>query len=149
NPEGRGARPMKVLVWLEQDGDALRKPAVEALGAGAALAKALGGEVHGVVTGANASAVARDAAGLGAAAIHALEHAWLATSLPSPHARAVAAVATEIGAAYLFFPASVRGRDLLALVAGRLGGGLAADATSIDVVAGQVHVTRPVYAGKA
>jgi electron transfer flavoprotein alpha subunit len=136
---------VKTLVYLEADGTTLRKPALEGLGAAAAL----GGEVHGVVTGANAAAVAEAAKSCGAQTIHVVEDASLATSLPSAHARAVAAVAQEIGATHLLFPATVRGRDLLALVAGRLGAGVAADATGIDAVGGAVQVTRPVYAGKA
>ena len=47
------------------------------------------------------------------------------------------------------FPATVLGRDLLATVAGAMGAGVAADATSIDVEGGTVQITRPVYAGKA
>jgi len=139
----------KILVYLEADGTVLRKPALEGLGAGAALAASLGGEVHGVVTGANANAVAKAAASCGAKAIHVVEDASLATSLPSAHARAVAAVAKEIGATHLIFPATVRGRDLLGLVAGRLGAGVAADATALGVEGGNTRVTRPVYAGKA
>jgi len=139
----------KILVYLEADGASLRKPALEGLGAAAALAASLAGEVHGVVTGANADAVARTAAACGASTIHVVADASLATSLPSAHARAVAAVAKEIGATVLLFPATVRGRDLLALVAGRLGAGVAADATAVDVVGGVVQITRPVYAGKA
>ena len=139
----------KVLVYLEADGGVLRKPAIEGLGAGAALAKALGAELHGVVTGADVKAAATAAAAYGATAIHAAEGPTLATTQPAPHARAVAALAREIGATHLLFPATVRGRDLLALVAGRLGGGVAADATKIEVAAGRVQVTRPVYAGKA
>jgi len=139
----------KILVYLETDGAALRKPALEGLGAGAALAASLGGELHGVVTGANANAVAHAAAACGASTIHVVEDAALATTLPSAHARAVAAVAKETGATHLVFPATVRGRDLLGLVAGRLGAGVAADATSIEVAGGVVQITRPVYAGKA
>jgi electron transfer flavoprotein alpha subunit len=139
----------KILVYLECDGAALRKPALEGLGAAVALAASLGGEVHGVVTGDAAGGVAQSARTCGAKTIHVVEGASLATTLPSAHARAVASVATEIGATHLVFPATVRGRDLLALVAGRIGAGAAADATSIDVVGGEVHVTRPVYAGKA
>jgi electron transfer flavoprotein alpha subunit len=139
----------KILVYLEADGAALRKPALEGLGAAAAIAASLAGEVHGVVTGASAGAVARAASACGAKSIHVVEDAGLATSLPSAHARAVAAVASSIGATLLLFPATVRGRDLLALVAGRLGAGVAADATAIDVAGGVVRITRPVYAGKA
>jgi electron transfer flavoprotein alpha subunit len=139
----------KILVYLEADGATLRKPALEGLGAATALAASLGGEVHGVVTGASADAVAAASSGCGASTIHVVADASLATSLPSAHARAVAAVAKEIGATVLLFPATVRGRDLLALVAGRLGAGVAADATAIDVAGGVVQITRPVYAGKA
>ena len=138
-----------MLVYLEADGAALRKPALEGLGAAAAVAASLGGEVHGIVTGANATAVAAAAAGAGAKTIHVVEDASLATSLPSAHARAVAAVARQIGATHLFFPATARGRDLLGLVAGRIGAGVAADATSLAVVGGQLRISRPVYAGKA
>ncbi len=141
---------VKVLVHLEGDASgSLRKPSLEALGAGSTLAAALGAEVHGVTTGANAGALAELAAGYGAKAIHAVEDAGLATTLPAPHARAVEAVARAIDAAYVIFPATARGRDLLGLVAGRLGAGVAADATGIVVEAGRVRVTRPVYAGKA
>jgi electron transfer flavoprotein alpha subunit len=139
----------KVLVYLEQDGAALRKPALEGAGAAASLAKSLGGEAHGVVTGANAAAIAASASACGVGTIHVVEDASLATTLPSAHARAVAAVAKAIGATHLLFPATVRGRDLLGLVAGRLGAGVAADATSIDTAGGAVKIVRPVYAGKA
>jgi electron transfer flavoprotein alpha subunit len=136
---------VKALVYLEAAGTTLRKPALEGLGA----ASLLGGEVHGVVTGANANAVAQAAVDCGAQTIHVVEDASLATTLPGAHARAVAAVAKEIGATHLLFPATARGRDLLALVAGRLGAGVAADATGLELVGGVVQVTRPVYAGKA
>jgi electron transfer flavoprotein alpha subunit len=139
----------RILVYLEADGAALRKPALEGLGAGAALAKALGGEVHGVVTGTDVKALAESASGYALQAVHAVEGPSLATSQPAPHARAVASLATEIGADYVLLPATVRGRDLLALVAGRLDAGVAADATKIEVVEGRVRITRPVYAGKA
>ena len=52
----------KVLVYVEPEGDALRKPAIEGLGAGAALAKGLGGELHAIVTAANGRKVADAAA---------------------------------------------------------------------------------------
>ena len=138
-----------VLVYLEADGDQLRAPALEGLGAGAALAAALGMELHGVVTAGNAGAIAENARGLGAAAIHTVEDEVLSQPVINPHTRAVAAVAEAVGADWLLFPATVQGRDLLATVGGRLRAGVAADATAIDVVDGSVQITRPVYAGKA
>jgi len=138
-----------VLVYLETEGDGLRKPAYEGLGAGAALASALGVELHAVIAAPNASAIAAAARPLGVAAVHVVEHADLATSLAGPHCRAVRTAAAAAGAAYLLFPATVLGRDLLATVAGAMKAGVAADATAIDVEGGQVQVSRPVYAGKA
>jgi len=138
-----------VLVYLETDGAALRKPAFEALGAGTALAAALGVELHGVIAAENAAAVAETARGLGAATLHVVEDAVLAHSVVAPHRRAVAAVAQACGADWLLFPATVMGRDLLAGVAGALQAGIAADATAIELVDGTVQVTRPVYSGKA
>jgi electron transfer flavoprotein alpha subunit len=137
-----------VLVYLETEGDGLRKPAFEGLGAGAALAEALGVELHAVIASPNASAVAA-ARPLGVTAVHVVEHADLATSLAGPHCRAVKTAAAACGAAWMLFPATVLGRDLLATVAGAMGAGVAADATAIDVEGGSVQITRPVFAGKA
>ena len=138
-----------VLVYLETEGDGLRKPAFEGLGAGQALAAALGVELHAVIAAPNAAAVAAAARPLGVAALHVVQHADLGTSLAGPHCRAVRAAAAAAGAEWMLFPATVLGRDLMATVAGAMGAGVAADATSIDVEGGQVQITRPVYAGKA
>ncbi len=138
-----------VLVYVEFDAQGPRKPAIEALGAGARLAAALGTQMHAVVTGAEASAQAQAVRGFGATTVHAVSGDSLATLLPGPHAAAVAAAAGECAAGYLLFPSTAMGRDLLACVAGRLDAGVAADATAIAIDAGEVQVTRPVYAGKA
>ena len=138
-----------VLVYLETEGGSLRKPALEGLGAGQALAAALGVECHAVIAAPNASAVAAAARPMAVAAVHVIEDAALAASLAGPHCRAVKTAAAAAGAEWFLFPATILGRDLLATVAGALGAGLAADATAIDVDGGAVHITRPVFAGKA
>ncbi len=139
-----------VLVYLETEGEGLRKPAFEGLGAGAALAAALGVELHAVIAAPNASAVAAATRPLGVTVVHVIEHADLATSLAGAHCRAVKTAAAAAGASWMLFPATILGRDLLATVAGAMGAGVAADATAIDVAdGGDVQITRPVYAGKA
>ncbi len=138
-----------VLVFLETDGDSLRKPALEALGAGRALADGLGTQLHAVIAAPNASAVAGSARPLPADVLHVVEDAALSTSLSGPACRAVRTAATAAAAGYLIFPATVRGRDLLAVTAGALHAGAAADATAIEVIDGTVQITRPVFAGKA
>lgn len=134
-----------VLVHLETEGDALRKPSLEGLGAGRTLATALGRKLLGVVIGAPDGAAARAAASAGADEILAVADPGAGESA---HARAVAAAAKDAGAAFVLFPATARGRDLLALVAGRLRAGVAADATGLSVEGGTVRIVRPVYAGK-
>ncbi|MCG3134625.1 MAG: Electron transfer flavoprotein subunit alpha [Planctomycetes bacterium] len=131
-------------VVLEHGGAALRKPALEGLGAARAMASQLGAKVIGVVVGGAAAAAAATA---GADEILVASDPGAPGSMGA--ARAVAAAARECGAAFVIFPATARGRDLLALVAGHLAAGVAADAVKIDVAGGEVRVTRPVYAGKA
>ncbi len=136
-----------ILVYLEADasqgGTTLRKPSIEGLGAGRALASALGGKLFGAIVG---GAAQTSAASYGADEILVTDDVG---SGSSAHARAVAAAAAACGATWLLFPATARGRDLLALVGGKLGAGVAADATSIECSGGEVKITRPVYAGKA
>jgi electron transfer flavoprotein alpha subunit len=135
-----------ILVFLESEGDALRKPSIEGLGAARAMATALGGRVVGVLVGASEGAVTA-ASGAGADEILALGVGQAV--LPMRRAAALAAAAKKCAAAYVLVPATATGRDLLAMAAGLLGAGVAADAVKIDVAGGEVKVTRPVYSGKA
>jgi electron transfer flavoprotein alpha subunit len=64
-------------------------------------------------------------------------------------AAAVAKAATKCAAKFVLVPATASGRDVLALTAGLLGAGVAADAVKLEVAGGEVTITRPVYAGKA
>lgn len=137
-----------VLVYLETEGGALRKPALEGIGAGRALAASLGRGLHGVVASGDPSAGASAAAALGVV-VHAVADPALDGPVLQPHTRAVEAAARACGAGVLLFPATVRGRDLLATVGGRIEAGIAADATALEVVDGALQVTRPVFAGKA
>ena len=135
-----------ILVYLETEGDALRKPALEGLGAARVLASALGGPVVGVTIGASEGGVAA-AAAAGADEILALGVGE--TVLPMRRAAALALAVQKCAAAYVLVPATASGRDVLALAAGALGAGVAADATKLEVAGGEVKVTRPVFAGKA
>lgn len=136
-----------VLVVLESDGDAVRRPSLESVGAARIVAAALGARVVGVTSGASAAAVAA-ASQSGCDALIASGTGEPAGT-PMTTAAAVAEAARACGASYVFVAATARGRDVLALAAGMLGGGAAADATGVTVEAGRVRIVRPVYAGKA
>jgi electron transfer flavoprotein alpha subunit len=110
------------------------------------MANALGGMVVGVLVGGSEGAVAAAAA---AGADELLAVGAGENVPPMRKARALADAVRKCGGAYVLVPATATGRDVLALAAGFLGAGVAADATAIDVAGGEVRVTRPVYAGKA
>ena len=92
---------------------------------------------------------ARELGSYGADRILAAEHAALTNYHPDAAVQAIESVSNATAAAAIVFPASARGKDLSARVAGRLDRSLAAEVTELSVEDGAIVVTRPVYAGKA
>ena len=138
-----------VLAFVEQRDGQLRRFSLEVVTAARQVADALGGEVHAVLVGAGAGAMAAELGRFGADRVLVGESAALAQQyLPEPFARAVA-TATAAGYHAILFAASPVGKDLAPRVAARLDAPLASDATAIAVEGGQLVVTRPVYGGRA
>jgi len=138
-----------ILVYVEQSGGAPRKAALEALGEGARLAKALGVPLHAVAAGPGAAAAAAEAAKRGPAKVLAMDVPALKAYTAAAYGRALAAAAKASGASLVLLGASAQGKDLAPAAAARLGSSPVADATRSAVEGGKVSWTRPVYAGKA
>ncbi|HYM81640.1 MAG TPA: electron transfer flavoprotein subunit alpha/FixB family protein [Candidatus Limnocylindria bacterium] len=139
---------MSLLVFVEQRDGKVRAVSREALGEASRLAATLGGPVVGVCCApADPGLAALGSAG--ADEILLAAHADFALYRPGGYARAVAAAAEVVKPRAILFAASSMGRDLAPRVAARLGVGLAADCTAVDVDGGKLLATRPVYAGKA
>jgi len=68
---------------------------------------------------------------------------------PDALVEAIEAIAADSSPAAIVFPASARGKEISARVAGRLGRSLASEVTEVAVEGDAILVTRPVYAGKA
>lgn len=138
-----------VLVYVEQKDGEPKKAALEALGEGARLGKALGVPVCAVTVGPGAAAAAAEAARRGAARVLVVEGPAFAAFRPAPFGRALAAAVKAVDAGILLMGASAQGKDLAPAAAARLGTSPVADATGTAVEGGAVVWTRPVYAGKA
>ncbi len=139
---------MAILVFVEQRDGQVRPVSREALGEATRLAASLGGPVVGVCAAAADPGLA--ALGeAGASEVLLATHDAFKVYEPTGYAAAVATAVEQVKPAAVLFAASAMGRDLAPRVAARLGVGLASDCTGLEVEAGRLLATRPVYAGKA
>jgi len=137
-----------VLIFAEVQRDGqLRKAALHALAAGKTLAEALGGQLHAAVLAPKAQAVAEEVKAYGVAKVHALSAACFAHNLAEACAPALAQVAQSTGARFIGGASTAAGRDILPRMAARLKAAMVSDVMAIEVEAGQVVWTRPMWAG--
>jgi electron transfer flavoprotein alpha subunit len=127
------------LVFLEHDGGQLVKGGLGVL----AKARALGGDVAGVVLGHDVADVAAAAGAFGATTVYVVDDPALADPLPQPRVDALAAVVAASGAENVLFAASVLAADVAAGLAARLEAGLNWDVTALTVEGGELVATRP------
>jgi electron transfer flavoprotein alpha subunit len=138
----------KVWIYIDQFKGKASPASWEALGAGLSLAQNLGGGVTALVFGPGAQEVAAQAFQYGAAEAFYADDPTLADYRAEPYTELLVKKAREEGPEVLLFPTTTRGRELAAMSAFDLEGGVMPDVTAIQVEAGQVVATRPVYAGK-
>ena len=138
-----------VLVFCEYRDGNLRKSSLEALGAGAGLAKELGGEAAAVLLGADGGETAQRLGSAGASRILACTDPFFRNYSGDGYAKALAALVRKEDPAALLFPASALGTDLAPRVAALLDVGMASDCIELKVEGGVIQALRPIYAGKA
>jgi len=138
-----------VFVFCEHREGNLRKSSLEALSAGARLAKELGGKAVAVLLGASGDAFAERLGAAGASRILACPDPALERYSGDGYAKALAALVKKEGPAALLFPASAQGSDLAPRTAALLDVGMASDCIDLQVEDGEIRALRPVYAGKA
>jgi electron transfer flavoprotein alpha subunit len=132
-----------ILVYLEGNGDALKRTSYESITAARGIAG--GAPITGVIVNGTASQIA-SAGEYGLSKV-------LNVSLPA-HANghvaaAVAQAATSANANVVLLAANATGKDVAPRVAVRLQAGLLADCVELRADGGAITATRPVYAGKA
>lgn len=138
-----------IAVFMETRDGKIKKSSLEALSEAKRRAAEMGVETSAVLVGGAVADLAPSAFALGAARVFALENPALADYSSQGYALALAEFIGEAKPAALFFAATAMGRDLAPRVAARLGAGLASDCVKIEVKAGALEFTRPIYAGKA
>jgi electron transfer flavoprotein alpha subunit len=139
-----------ILVWIETFKGQGVPIAYECLGEAKRVAASgtAGGTVTAAVFGDNAATIAAEAIALGADKAVVCEDATLVEFRPEPYVALLAKVAHDLKPDVVMAGASTRGRDVTSGLAVELETGAIADCTVIEEQAGQLVVTRPVYAGK-
>jgi len=141
----------RVGVWVlaEQHSGALHPVSLELLGKARALADELGQEVAALLLGHQVGGLAEQLLAGGADTVHLVEHEALAGYLTRPMSSAAAQVIAAEKPNILLVGATHQGRDLAPRLARRLGLGLTADCTSLDISPEDklLQQTRPAFGG--
>jgi electron transfer flavoprotein alpha subunit len=137
-----------VLIIAERRLDHLSESTREAVGVGRTLAA--GGKVAAVLTGTADSLAAQELAQSGVDRMWVVPDPAFAEPTTAGWAQVAAAAATAAGASIVLVGGTVNGRELVGRLAARWGASAATGITSIvGVEAGQLHVARPVFGGRA
>jgi electron transfer flavoprotein alpha subunit len=135
-----------VLTLVEHEDDRADRLSLEALAFANGLAGSLGAEVHAALVGPGAAESAAALGGFGVATVHVIDHDRLDAYAPAAWAAALTELTAAEPFAAVVAPGSERGTEVLAHVAARTGGAMAANV--VDVQTGERwKVTRQRWAG--
>lgn len=138
----------KIWVYIDQFKGQALPSSWEGVGAGLSLAEQLGGGVTALVFGQGVETIAQEAFQYGADEVLLADDATLADYRSEPYASLIARLAREQVPEVILFPTTTRGRELAGMTAVDLNSGVLVDVTALEVQAGTVVATRPIYAGK-
>jgi electron transfer flavoprotein alpha subunit/NAD-dependent dihydropyrimidine dehydrogenase PreA subunit len=138
-------------VWVvaETAHGSVRSCTLEILGCGRGLADALGQRLCAVIAGKHVSSQAEAMLENGADVVYLLEDNGLEEGRTLPHVRAITDAVLERKPAVVLFAATPFGRELAPRVSRRLGVGLTADCTGLDIDPETKNLlqTRPAWGG--
>lgn len=138
----------KILVFLEQRNNEIKKQSLEAARKGFKLGKELNSEVIGITIG-------DEIKNLDIVSEHGLEkvihfrNQKLQNYSSSAYSKVISDFAKENNINIILFSHTSMGKDLAPIVAAKLRAGYGADCISIEVRESQIICERPIYAGKA
>jgi electron transfer flavoprotein alpha subunit len=136
-----------VLVMADLRGADLRNVTLEALGAATRIAD--GGKVSVLVIGSAAAQAAPTLFEHGADDVLLVQGEAYTNYTPDAYAAAILAALDATAASVLLLAHSAVGRDVAPVVAAHKHAGQVSDAIAVEVAAGDIICTRPIYAGKA
>jgi len=138
-----------VLVFAEQRKGVVHPVAYELLGKGRELADQLGEPLYAVLIGSNVHKGAEELAVRGANKVYLYEDAMLADIRDDPYSEVLTELVKEVKPSIFLVGATATGRSLGPKVAAKLGTGLTADCTGleIDTSTRLLMQTRPAFGG--
>jgi electron transfer flavoprotein alpha subunit len=136
-----------VVVFVEHVAGQPRRVSFEIATKAKELATALGGNVHAIVLGKNASAAAEQLKAYPVETMHVSEDPDIDAFLIDPSVDYLEAAAKAVGPALVLVPFTMIGRDLGSRLAARLDAGQAADVTDVKVDGGKVVCLSPKLGG--
>lgn len=151
NGELNGQTGNGVLAFCEIDDGGLAPVALEALGAGARLAAALGQDLSAVLVGVDVRGLIEEAIAYGASRVYVVEDPSLQNCATEPYLQVLETVITQASPAIVLLGQTQLGRDLAPWLAFRFDTGATMDcmALEIDPQSKRLLMTRPVYGGNA
>ena len=135
---------MSVLVWIEQNNGGPVGNSFEVLGKAKDVAGALGTQTVAVLIGGDA-AHAEAVRGYGADVVMTVTSPVLATDRLSAYVTALGEAVKAAGATVVLMAATVRGREVAAVLGSKLDAGYAPDAVDLRVEGGKLVAVRSVY----
>ncbi len=145
----KGASYEGVAVFVEVSNGSAAAVSLELVGKARELASKRNTKVIGFLLGNDVERIADEVAARGCDEIHTVSHPDLETYLSRPYGKLLADLCKEIRPEIFLIGATHLGRDLAAAAATRLGAGLTADCTGLDIEeeTGLLLMTRPTFGG--
>lgn len=137
-----------IFVWIEIHAGVAVPTSWEALGVGVRLAESDDAEVVACVFGENAGMIAQEAAGYGATSALICEDETLVDFRLEPYAALLSQLVQDRQPSAVLAVGSSRGRELMAASAADCASGLFTEVLELTADGEDLHVVRPVYAGK-
>ncbi len=138
-------------VWViaEHDGKQLKKHTLELVGKGRELADELGVRLEAVIVGDNVAHLAQPLFACGADKVYLAEHPVLSQYRTAPYTGVLCGLINERKPEIILVSATPQGRDLAPRIAARIGAGLTADCTGLDIDPERrlLRQTRPAFGG--
>ncbi len=137
-----------VYVFIEQREGTVQNVALELLGKARELADKLGEEVVGILPGYKSTDQAQKCVEYGADRVLVIDAPELEAYTTEPYAQAINQVISERKPAIVLFGATTIGRDLGPRLSARVGTGLTADCTGLEISDDRdLMMTRPAFGG--
>ena len=140
---------MKILVYIEQRENSIKKSSLEALSYANFLASSNNGEVVAAIIGGDLNNQLNELSKYGANKIIVCQDPKFEKYSSSAYSKILIDIIKKENANIIFLSATSLGKDLAPRLAAKLDAGLCSDCTSIVIENNDMIITRPVYAGKA